>query len=157
MNATVQAALAAALAELEVTSSIPDAPFGYGSDISCDSDVDPRWREVSDSALVLAEHCVRRLDTPQGLPDQDDWGISITDYVNRPTTQQELYALEGAIIAELVDDDRIDEVKADVEVSSDYRTLTVGIKIVPEDPLAEDFTMTLSVTDTGVLLEEMSR
>jgi len=157
MNSTVQAALTAALAELEVTSSIPDAPFGYGSDISCDSDVDPRWSEVSDSALVLAEHCVRRLDTPQGLPDQDDWGISITDYVNRPTTQQELYALEGAIIAELVDDDRIDEVQADVEASSDYRTLTVSIKIVPEDPLAEDFTMTLSVTDTGVLLEEMSR
>ena len=157
MNSTVQAALTAALAELEVTSSIPDAPFGYGSDISCDSDVDPRWSEVTDSALVLAQHCVRRLDTPRGLPDQDDWGISITDYCNRPTTQQELYALEGAIVAELVDDDRIDEVKAEVEASSDFRTLTARIRVTPEDPLANDFTLTLSVSDVGVLLEEMTR
>jgi hypothetical protein len=110
MNSTVQAAIAAGLAELEVTSSIPSPPFGYGSDLWCESDLDPRMSEVTDSALVLAQHCVRRMDTPGGLPDEDEWGISIAIYCNRPTTRQELYSLEGEIVTELVDDDRIDEV-----------------------------------------------
>ncbi len=156
MNATIQAAIAAGLAELEATSSVPDAPYGYGSDIWCESDIDPRLSEVTDSALVLAQHCVRRLDTPSGLPDDDEWGISITDYCNRPTTRQELYGLEGAIVAELVDDDRIDEVHAAVEPSTDYSTLTVSLRIVPMDPNANDFSLTLSVSDVGVLLEEMT-
>jgi len=136
------------------TSSIPEPPFGYGCDLWCESDLDPRMAEVSDSALVLAQHCVRRLDTPNGLPDDDEWGMSLADYCNRPTTRQELYELEGAIAAELVDDDRIDEVHAAVEASSDCRTLTVTLRIVPMDPLSE-FSLTLSVSDTGVLLEEM--
>lgn len=156
MNNTVQAAITASLAALEVTSSIPTAPYGYGGDVWCESDVDARWREVSDSALVLAQHCVRRLDTPSGLPDEDDWGISITDYCNRPTTRRELYELEGTIVAELVDDDRIDEVHAEVEPSTDYSTLTVTLRIVPMDPLVDNFTLTLSVSDVGVLLEEMT-
>jgi hypothetical protein len=157
MNATVQAAITAGLAELEVTSSIPVAPFGYGGDISCEADVDPRWREVADDALVLAQHCARRLDTPSGLPDDDNWGLSLSDYCNRPTTRRELDALEGSIVAELVDDDRIDEARAAVEASADCATLTVSLRIVPVDPLVGDFSLTLSVSDAGVLLEEMTR
>ncbi len=156
MNATVQAALAASLAALEVTSSIPIAPYGYGGDMWCESDLDPRMDEISDSALVLAQHCVRRLDTPGGLPDEDEWGISISEYCNRPTTRQELYALEGEIVAELVDDDRIDEVYCTVEPSSDYSTLTVTLRIVPVDSAEQDFSLTLSVSDVGVLIEEMT-
>ena len=136
---------------------MPDTPYGYGygSDLWCESDLDPRMTEVTDSALVLAQHCVRRLDTPNGLPDDDDWGISISDYCNRPTTRQELYELEGAIAAELVDDDRIDEVQAEVESSADFTTLTVRLRIVPVDPLVGDFSLTLSVADVGILIEEM--
>ena len=155
MNETVQAALAAGLATLTETATVPDTPYGYGSDLWCESDLDPRMTEVTDSALVLAQHCVRRLDTPNGLPDDDDWGISISDYCNRPTTRQELYELEGAIAAELVDDDRIDEVQAEVESSADFTTLTVRLRIVPVDPLVGDFSLTLSVADVGILIEEM--
>lgn len=156
MNTTVQAALTAGLAALETTSSVPEAPYGYGSDVSCESDVDPRWSEVTDDALVLAEYCVRRLDTPSGLPDDDNWGLSLSDYCNRPTTRRELDALEGAIVAELVDDDRIDEVHAVVEASTDCATLTVTLRIVPVDPLVGGFALTLSVSDVGVLIEEMT-
>jgi hypothetical protein len=157
MNATVQAAITASLAALEVTSSIPEAPYGYGGDVWCEADVDPRWREVADDALVLAQSCVRRLDTPSGLPDDDEWGISLHDYLNRPTTRKELYALEGEIVAELVDDDRIDEAQATVEPSTDYSTLTVTLRIVPVDPNVGDFSLVLSVSDVGALLEEMTR
>lgn len=157
MNDIVQAAITSGLAELEVTSSIPTAPYGYGGDMWCEADIDPRMTEVSDSALVLAQHCVRRLDTPSGLPDDDDWGLSLQDYLNRPTTREELYALEGEIVAEIVDDDRIDEVQAAVEASTDCTTLTVSLRIVPTDPLVNDFSLTLSVSDAGVLIEEMTR
>jgi hypothetical protein len=139
------------------TRSSSTAPYGYGCDIWCESDVDPLWREVSDDALVLAQHCVRRIDTPNGLPDDDVWGLSLADYCNRPTTRRELDALEGAIVAELVDDDRIDEVHAVVEASTDCTTLTVTLRIVPVDPLVGDFSLTLSASDAGVLLEEMTR
>ena len=157
MNATVQAAITAGLAALEPVSSIPEAPYGYGSDLWCESDLDPRMSEVSDSALVLAQHCARRLDTPSGLPDDDSWGISIGDYCNRPTTTQELYELEGSIVAELVDDDRIDEVTASVEASSDLRTLTVSIRVVPLDSAEASFTATRSVSDTALIIEEITR
>ncbi|MCP3886453.1 MAG: hypothetical protein GY700_13485 [Propionibacteriaceae bacterium] len=157
MNATVQAAITASLAALETTSSVPAAPYYYGSDISCESDVDQRWSEVSDSALVLAQHCVRALDTPQGLPDDGSWGLSITEYCNRTTTRAELYGLEGRISAELRKDDRIDDVRVAVESSTDCTTLTVSIRVVPVDPMTEDFSLTLSVSDAGILIEEMSR
>lgn len=156
MNTIVQAAINASLAALETTSSIPSTPYGYGSDISCESDIDPRMNEITDSALVLAQHCVRRLDTPTGLPDDDNWGMSLSSYCNRPTTRQELYELEGSIVAELVDDDRIDEVRAEVESSTDGSTLTVSLEIIPLDPLANDFSLILSVTDVSVLIEEMT-
>jgi hypothetical protein len=157
MNATVQAAITAGLEALEVTSSLPSTPYGYGCDVSCAGDVDPRCNEVFDDALVLAEHCARRLDTPNGLPDDDSWGLSLSDYVNRPTTRRELNGLEGQIVSELIDDDRIEEVHAAVEASTDCTTLTVTMRIVPVDPIAGDFTLTLSVSDVGVLIEEMTR
>jgi len=157
MNAIVEAAITAGLAALTETATVPEPPYGYGCDISCESDVDARMDEVSDSALVLAQHCVRRLDTPNGLPDDDDWGICLSEYCNRPTERKELDELEGKIVAELVDDDRIDEVRASVTASTDTTTLTVELRIVPLDPLANDFSLTLTVSDVGILIEEMAQ
>lgn len=157
MNAIVQAAINASIADIEVTSSVPTAPFYYGSDVSCESDVDARWSEVSDSALVLAQHCVRRLDTPTGLPDDGSWGLSLSIYCNRPTDRSELHGLEGTISAELRKDDRVYDVGVTVDTSNNYTTLTVELRIVPIDPMTEDFSLTLSVSDVGILIEEMSR
>lgn len=155
MNTTVEDAIADSIADLEQVSSFPVAPFGYGGDLWCESDLDARMNEVSDSALVIAQMCVRRLDTPSGLPDDDDWGISISEYCNRPTDRAELYNLEGEIVTELSDDDRIEEVKASVQPSSDYTTLTVEIRVVPAEYRDEAFTMTLTASDSGVLVEEI--
>jgi hypothetical protein len=65
--------------------------------------------------------------------------------------------LEGRIAAEYRKDDRIDDVRVEVTSSTDWKTLTVKARIVPVDPGSEDFTLTLSVSDAGVLIEEMSR
>lgn len=155
MNTTVQSAITASIASLDVTSSVPSTPFGYGSDIWCEADLHPRMTEVSEEALVLAQHCVRRLDTPNGLPDDDEWGISITDYLNLPTTTRELSEIQGAISAELRDDDRIDDLSVSVEFSTDYKEITVNLNIVPLDSLVNEFTLILSVTDVGIIIEEM--
>jgi hypothetical protein len=156
MNDTVEAAILAGLAGLTQTATIPASPFGYGSDMWCESDLHPRAEEVSDSVLVVAQHCVRCLDTPNGLPDDGEWGLSVGDYCNRPTTREELNALEGQIVSQLVDDDRVDDATAAVTASSDTRTLTIEIKIVPVDETSEEFTLTLSVSDVGVLREEIA-
>jgi len=156
MNDTVQTALATYQAALTATATIPEAPFYYGSDLWCESDLHPRMEEVADTALVIAQHVVRRLGTPPGtLPDDDDWGIDVGEYCNRPTTTRELQRLEGEIAAELIDDDRIETVAATVVASSDYSTLTVTIRIEPADPEANEFTLTLSVSDIGLLIEEL--
>jgi hypothetical protein len=157
MNSTVQSAIAEGIAALTETRRFPEDPYGYGSDVWCESDLHPRMIEVlDDNALVLAQHCVRRLDTPGGLPDEDEWGISISDYCNRPTTRAELYALEGLIVTELLGDDRIDEVKASVVASTDFSTLTISIRIKPLDPQLNDFMLILSASDAGLLIEEMT-
>jgi len=155
MNTIVQNALTELIANLTIISSVPSAPFGYGSDISCEADLDPRIIEVHESALVLAQHCVRRLDTPNGLPDDDEWGISITDYLNFPTTGRELAELEGAISSELRLDDRIDDINVAVAFSTDYKELTVNLSIKPLDSLVNEFTLILSVSDTGIIIAEM--
>ena len=155
MNTIVNNAIIAALANLEVTSSVSKSPFGYGTDMWCESDLDPRMKEVAESALVLAQSCVRRIDTPNGLPDDNEWGISVSEYLNRPTTRKELYLLESEISAELVNDDRIDNVKVSVETSTDFSTLTIEIRVTPKDAIENDFTLILSASDVGVIIEEM--
>ncbi len=155
MSTIVKNAIATSLSALTVTSSISKSPFGYGSDISCENDLDPRMDEIHESALVLAQHCARRLDTPNGLPDDDDWGISITDYLNLPTTTRELSELEGSISSELRNDDRVADIKTSVQFSADYKEITINLGITPLDSLVNEFSLILSVTDVGIIIEEM--
>jgi len=155
MNFIVKNAIDESISLLTVTSSIPVAPFGYGSDLSCENDLDSRMTEVHESALVLAQYCVRRLDTPNGLPDNDEWGLSISEYLNFPTTLRQLSQIEGSISSELRDDDRIDDVSVSVQFSADYKEITINLGIKPLDSLVNEFTLILSVTDTGIIIEEM--
>lgn len=154
MSAIVKAAIDAGLAELEATTTVPEPPFGYGSDLWGEADLHERMEEVGDTALVLAQYAVRRLDTPSGLPDDGDWGMSLASYCNRGMTQRELSLLGSEIEAELVDDDRIDFVTAEVTSPDNWKTLSVKIRIVPVDD-DEGFELILSVSPIEVLLEEL--
>jgi hypothetical protein len=110
--------------------------------------------EVSNSALVIAQYAIRRLSTPPGsLPDDPEWGLDLSAYCNRPTTARELAALEGEVESELIDDDRLGEVRA--HVSSTGETLSVRLRIIPVDA-SKSFTLTLSVSKIGTLIEEIS-
>jgi hypothetical protein len=110
--------------------------------------------EVSNSALVIAQYAIRRLSTPPGsLPDDPEWGLDLSTYCNRPTTARELAALEGEVESELIDDDRLGEVRA--HVSSTGENLSVRLRVIPVDA-SKSFTLTLSVSKIGTLIEEIS-
>ena len=153
MSELVQRAIIQGLAALKTTSTVPRPPFGYGSDLWCENDLHPTMAEVTDSALVIAQYAVRRLSTPPGsLPDDPEWGLDLSTYCNRPTMSRELALLEGEIESELIDDDRVDEVRA--RVSSSGESLSVRLRIIPADS-CHSFTLTLSVSPIRTLIEEI--
>lgn len=143
-----------------IAAVLPDAtsPLGYGSDLSCGTDLTETMDEVDPfSTLALAEACYRRLDCPRGkLPDDGDYGISIRSYLNRGVTNDEIRGLESDIRGELQKDDRVESSTARVTPSSDLKTLTIDIAVFPVDPRTAQFKLTLVVTSSDILLQELA-
>lgn len=158
MNAIVADAIASETALLTREVATPVAPFGWGTDISCDRDLDEAMPEVSGD-LALAQALVRRLDCPRGaLPDDGDYGIDLRANLNRGLTVTEVRGLAGSIRSELTKDDRVDTVAVTVTPTPTGESLRVSIQVTPRDPsLGGPFSLTLAVTDGGVLVEEMTR
>lgn len=155
MSALVKSALATMMAELPRVVDTPAAPFGYGTDIWCDRELDPS-REV-DGALALAQALMRRLDCPRGqLIDDPDYGMDLRAELNRGRTKSEVDALASRIKLELTKDDRVDVARVTVSPSPDGSMLRISIRITPADPSTVAFTMTLAVTSADVLLEALS-
>jgi hypothetical protein len=156
MNPTVEAALAAQFAELEATpaASTPTPPYGYGRDLSCLGDLTADCAEVDPfSRAGLSEAIVRRLTTPRGrIVDAPDYGLDLRLMLNRGTTDTTLRTLSGQIRSELTKDDRIEDVRVEVAVSSDRRTLRVVLMIAAVDPLLGEFEMVLAVSSETVVL-----
>lgn len=153
----VRDTLAAELAKLEPVTSTPFAPFGYGSDLSCTSDLTETMDEVDGfSTLALGQAIVRRLDCPRGaLPDDPDYGIDLRAYCNRGTTADEVRALAGQIRTEVEKDDRIDSLAVTVTPAADGSSLSVSLVVTPIAAELGGFTLTLAVTSAEVLLEEI--
>ena len=157
MSAQVKAVIAEELAKLVQIVDFPVEPFGYGSDISCDSDVDPDVAEVGAfTTLVLAQAIVRRLDTPRGsLPDDKDYGIDVRSYVNRGVTAADIQQLAGQISNEVRKDDRVDTLTVTVRPSTTGTTLGIELAIRPVDAELGGFTLTLSASSASILIEEI--
>lgn len=157
MSDLVKASIAAQLAGLEQSTDFPVEPFGYGSDISADSDLDEDMNETDPfSTLGLAQALVRRLDCPRGaLPDDRDYGIDLRSYVNRGMTDDEIRELAGAIRAEVTKDDRVDLAAVTVSPDSTGTMFTVVIAVTPVNVEIGEFTLTLSATSAEILIEEI--
>lgn len=157
MSNIVRDAIAEELALLTKTVRTPKEPFGYGTDLSCESDIDVRMTEVNGlTTLALAQALVRRLDCPRGaLPDDPDYGIDLRSYCNRGMTTADVRALAGTIRVELEKDDRVDLASVTVTPSPTATELSVRISITPIDARIGGFTMTLAVDTTTIMLEEM--
>lgn len=158
MSETIKSAIASEIAKLTQVVSFPEAPFGYGTDISCATDLEDDVRDVDGrTTLALAQAVYRRLTCPRGaLPDDPDYGIDLPGYANRGTTAAEVRSLAGQIRAELGKDDRIENTIVTVRPDNNARTLRIEIAIAPYDPELEPFSLTLNASDAGVLIEEIS-
>ena len=157
MSEIVKDAIAVNLALLEQAVDFPVEPFGYGSDISCDFDVAFDAAEVDPfTTFALAQAVVRRLDTPRGsLPDDNGYGISVRQFVNKGTTTVEIESLGGQIHNEVIKDDRVEALTVIVRPSSTGTTLRVELAIQPVDAQIGGFTLTLSATSAAILIEEI--
>jgi hypothetical protein len=154
----VEEAIAAEIAALERVVDVPVPPFGFGTDLSCTTDLTPTMEETSgDLRLALAEALVRRLDCPRGaLPDDAAYGKDLRSYLNRPTTALELLELAGAVRAELEKDDRVDTAPTTITTVNAGQTMTLKVVVTPVDPSVGTFAMTLAVTSAEIVLEEIS-
>lgn len=157
MSAEVKAQIAADLATLTQIVDFPVAPFGFGSDILGDSDLDPMMREVDAFAtLALAQSILRRLDCPRGaMPDDKDYGIDLRSYCNRGMSANDLRSLGGQIRNELLKDDRIDTLTIKISPTPTGTSIAIEIAVRPFDATIGGFALTLSASSAAILLEEI--
>jgi hypothetical protein len=156
MTDVVRDAITAELALLQRERRTPTAPFGYGTDLSCSSDLTPTMASVDAfSTRAISEAIVRRLDTPRGaLVDDPDYGTDLRGFLNRGATAAELNALSDKVRAEVQRDDRVRSATVSLRMSEATRTLRVDIAValVGTDGA---FRMTLAVTSADILIEEL--
>jgi hypothetical protein len=136
----------------------PQAPFGYGRDLSCTTELDPALAEVDPfTTRAIAEALVRRLITPNGsLIEDPDYGEDIRGMENRGVSQADLVSLASRVRNECAKDDRVDDVTVSVRASASARTLELSIRVAPKDPILATFSMTLACTGGDVILEAVS-
>jgi hypothetical protein len=154
MSAIVFDAIAAEIALLTPLVPTPVEPYGYGTDLSCVSDVTETLEEVDpESALGVAQAAARRLTTARGsLPDDPDYGLDVRGYLNRGVSSREYVDFAGQIKLELLKDDRIEDAAVTV-IAPDTTSLSVQVRLTPFDPSLQPFAFTLAVTSSEVLLE----
>lgn len=159
MTSIVRDAIAAALLEVETVVDAPVDPFGYGSDLSCDSDLDEDMLEldgVRDARLILAQAIVRRLDCPRGrYPGDGDYGVDLRGALNRGTTATELRQMGGRIRNELSKDDRISEVAVTLTPNSTGSEIRTTLQVTPVDPSVGGFELVLAVQPGAVMIEAL--
>jgi hypothetical protein len=159
---TLQAAVTTAATEFGREQRPPEAPFAYGSDLDCITDVRPTWAELDpESPKGIAQAVVRRWLLPRsdlllvGETDQGDYGLGLNGWLNRGTSARDLQVLAGRMNIEARQDDRVQD--CTVSLSVDLRAKLLGIKahITPVDPELGEFQLTFALTsDATPLLAE---
>jgi hypothetical protein len=147
-------AIAADIATLTRLVAVPTGALGYGTDLSCVSDISETLVEVDAfSSLGIAQALLRRLGTPRGrLADDLSYGLDLRGYCNRAVPASELRDLAGQVRGECAKDDRVYDATVTV-TSPDTSSLTVSIVVQPADPDLEPFSLTLAVESGQILLE----
>lgn len=150
--------MTAGLATLSAQVPIPTEPFGYGVDFSCTDELSPILAEVDpNSVQAIAEALLRRLITPNGtLIEDQDYGEDVRAFLSHGTTQTNLNTIATKIKNECEKDDRVESVTASSVLDSKTRTLTLSVRVVPQDPTLRQFAMTIAVTSGAAVLEAIS-
>lgn len=158
MTDAVRDAIAASIAVLPRIVATPREPYGYGSDVSCGSDLDEDVKELDGfDPLVMKQAILRRLDTPRGsLPDDPNYGISLRSMLNAGADSERIASFGGIIRNEVCKDDRVANAIVEVTPSAAFDAFRAVLQVRPVDPSLGGFSMTLAVTSAGIVLEAIS-
>lgn len=129
---------------------------GYGQDVWClDSMVTGR---VARGVNVVAQACYRRLVTPRGTlrggADEQNYGLDLAGLVGSLSTGDLVAQLPSRIRGELLKDDRVADVTAEVTATQEgggRTSLVIRILVTLADE-DDEFTLTLGVNDVTVEL-----
>ena len=157
MSVETKARIAEELALLTQLVQFPASPFQYGSDISCDTDLDGSLGEVDQGSMLgLSQALVRRLDCPRGEnPDDPNYGIGLRQMLNVGTVDSDINKLAGQIRIELLKDDRVESLRVQVVPTNNGKNLAVSLQVVAVDPNTQTFTLTLNASSASILIEEI--
>jgi hypothetical protein len=152
----VDDAIARELALLARLVPVQVAPFGYGRELKCATELDARLASVDyNSPIAIGETLLRRFQTPNGMLDDDrEYGEDVRGYVNRGTTSSDLRDYQNKIRREAMKDDRVDVAEAEVTYAAP--TLTIKVFITPVDATLGTFALTFAVLDGALMLEALS-
>lgn len=150
------ALVAEGIAELTRQVTTPPAPWHYGRDLVCISDLTPTLEETDPlSYASLAQDLYHRITTTRGtIVDDPDFGDNVEDYLSAAIDAASLTLIGGRLASECRKDDRVDTI--DVEVTGDTRELNVVLIVTPRDSRIDSFEMVLSVTSAGAVLKAIS-
>jgi len=142
------------IALLPIVPRVAPTSLGYGTDLSCITDVTPNVDEVNPvSPTAIGQAVLRRLITPRGgVIDDHGYGFDLRAYCNHGVTNTDLRSIGARVRSECKKDDRVSD--ADVTMTYLDRRLSVSILISPEDVARDDFALTFFVTPDGIELQE---
>ncbi len=150
---TLKDLIAAETALLPKLVPTPLAPFFYGTDLSCTSDLDARMRETNpESPEGIVEACIRFLTTDRdSIPDAPNRGWNVIRLLNRGTSLHELREGEGQVMNELNQDDRIDRSEASLSYDLSTERLVIRFRIFPERSDIQPFDYVFAVDQSGAV------
>ncbi len=151
---TVLDDIAAQTSELVRLVDTPADPLGYGTDLSCVTDIDFVAGDfvTLDAFLPLAvmQATARRLSTQRGtLLDDLEYGFDIRGLLNRGIPVSDIPLFASQIRSEVLKDDRLDDATVTV-VQGPANTLSVKILATLVNS-RNSFTFTLAVVDGDTL------
>ena len=116
------------------------APFGS---------MDPSYRPIR-GRQVVAEMVVRKLTSPPGSFDDEEWGFDLRDLIGANLTQGEIASLQARVRSELLAEEYIDD--ASVAITLSEGALVVGVEVSPSDQPSFAFSFALSRDKIALLV-----
>lgn len=124
----------------------------FGKDVSCTNSL--RTGRYATGVQLVAEACYRRLITPRGTlrggEDEANYGLDLTAYVGSTNPRALEVKLPALIAAELKKDERVEEVAAEVTITTVGAAVTMTIEI---DVTTGEGPFTLRLAVSGVSTE----
>lgn len=152
MANVVQDFIDAEIAQLQRLVPLQVAPYGYGSDLSCATDLTEDMAETDpESVQGIAEMLVRFLTVERdSVPDAPGRGFNIYRLVREGQTPESIRTAQAQIVNEATEDDRIETATCTITVAG-LKKLDINVRCTPVDKALGNFELVLGVTPDDVL------